>query len=252
MRQKSRGNEIVRDCLTLGIDIKTKEHNPHDMIEPDRQIVEGADVAILAWIERLLTTAALLDRCLQIISIVCQFRVVIGLDDMLPSLFRQINGVVLTVLNSPTSARASHAIAFQCHEMIVQRAWLFFTLISAWEKEKPFLRHPPRPHASASGCPAPHSHLRAAIIPTPRQQGVDQPEGSTTAPNWSWARLLKRVFGIDMERCPVCQQGRLRIIAAITKVSVMQKILRHLKLAVDPTPIAPAQRVAFAWDFASP
>jgi hypothetical protein len=26
----------------------------------------------------------------------------------------------------------------------------------------------------------------------------------------------KRVFAIDMERCPVCQQGRLRIIAAIT------------------------------------
>jgi hypothetical protein len=34
VRQKSRGNEIVRDRLTLGIDIKTKEHNPHDVIEP--------------------------------------------------------------------------------------------------------------------------------------------------------------------------------------------------------------------------
>jgi hypothetical protein len=74
------------------------------------------------------------------------------------------------------------------------------------------------------------------------------PESTSASPNWSWARLLKRVFAIDMARCPVCQQGRLRIIAAITDVNVIKKILRHLKLAVDPPPIASAQQVAFAWD----
>jgi hypothetical protein len=102
------------------------------------------------------------------------------------------------------------------------------------------------------GCLAPHSTLRAAIIPTPRQQGADEPEGATASPNWTWARLLKRVFAIDMARCPMCQQGTLRIIAAITDVCVIRKILRHLKLAVDPPRIAPAQQAAFAWDFASP
>jgi hypothetical protein len=55
-----------------------------------------------------------------------------------------------------------------------------------------------------------------------------------------------------MVRCPVCQQGRLRIIAAITAGNVIQKILRHVKLAVDPPPIAPGQQAAFAWDFSSP
>jgi hypothetical protein len=55
-----------------------------------------------------------------------------------------------------------------------------------------------------------------------------------------------------MERYPLCQQGTLRIIAAITEVSVIKKILRHLKLAVDPPPIAPARQAAFAWDFSSP
>jgi hypothetical protein len=95
---------------------------------------------------------------------------------------------------------------------------------------------------------APHSHLRATIIPTPRQQGVDVPEGHRPSPNWTWARLLKRVFSIDMEHCPVCQQGRLQIITAIIEVSAIQKILRHLKLAVDPPPLAPVQQVAFAWD----
>jgi hypothetical protein len=52
-----------------------------------------------------------------------------------------------------------------------------------------------------------------------------------------------------MERCPVCQQGRLRIIAAITERSVIQKILRHWKLAVDPPPIVPARQAAFVWEF---
>jgi hypothetical protein len=99
------------------------------------------------------------------------------------------------------------------------------------------------------GCLAPHSNLRAAIIPTPRQQGLEASEGRIPSPNWTWARLLKRVFAIDMERCPVCQQGRLRIIATIMERSVIQKILRHLKLAVVPPPIAPARQAAFAWEF---
>jgi hypothetical protein len=62
---------------------------------------------------------------------------------------------------------------------------------------------------------------------------------------------VKRVFAIDMERCPVCQQGALRIIAAITEVRVIQKVLRHLKLAVAPPPLTPAQQAAFAWAFSS-
>lgn len=98
-----------------------------------------------------------------------------------------------------------------------------------------------------AGCLAPHSKLRRAITPTPRQQGKDEPAGGTPSPSWGWTRLLKRVFAIDMERCPVCQHGTLRIIAAITQASVVKRILRHVKLAVDPPPIAPARQAAFAW-----
>src|SRR5216684_256609 len=36
-----------------------------------------------------------------------------------------------------------------------------------------------------AGCLAPHSQLRGAIIPTPRQQGVEVPEASSAAPHWS-------------------------------------------------------------------
>src|SRR5215475_1149233 len=91
------------------------------------------------------------------------------------------------------------------------------------------------------GCLAPHSHLRGAIIPTPRQQGMEDEEVTDTgSPLWSWARLLKRVFALDMARCPFCQQGTLRIIAAITHGEVIRTILQHLKRAADPPPIAPA------------
>ena len=52
-----------------------------------------------------------------------------------------------------------------------------------------------------------HSSLRGAIIPTPRQQGMEDEETDTASPRWSWARLLKRVFALDMARCPCCQRG---------------------------------------------
>jgi hypothetical protein len=100
------------------------------------------------------------------------------------------------------------------------------------------------------GCLAPHSHLRGAILPTPRQQGLAEPEACPTSPRWSWARLLQRVFGLKMVTCPWCQRGTLRIIAVITQGEVIRKLLRHLKRAADPPPIAPArarqERGAFA------
>jgi len=100
----------------------------------------------------------------------------------------------------------------------------------------------PRVHlVRYAGCLAPHSTLRAAIIPTRRQQGVDGEETTTGTPYWSWARLLGRVFGLDMSTCPCCRRGSLRIIAVITQEAVITRILRHLQLASVPPPIAPAR-----------
>jgi len=109
----------------------------------------------------------------------------------------------------------------------------------------------PRVHlVRYGGCLAPHSTLRAAIIPTPRQQGVDGEEAKTGTPYWHWARLLGRVFHLDMATCPFCRRGSLRIIAAITQESVITRILRHLQLASLPPPIAPARcrQELFAFD----
>jgi hypothetical protein len=100
----------------------------------------------------------------------------------------------------------------------------------------------PRVHlVRYGGCLAPHSHLRHAIMPTPRQQGIDEEEMPRGTPYWPWARLLKRVFALEMGTCPFCQRGVLRLIAVITQGEVIRKILRHLKLAADPPPSAPAR-----------
>jgi hypothetical protein len=121
----------------------------------------------------------------------------------------------------------------------------------------------PRVHlVRYAGCLAPHSKLREAIIPTPRQQGVDGDEAKTGTPYWSWARLLGRVFALDMATClpplcgrrepcdlPLCRRGVLRIIAAITHEAVSTRILWHLHLASVPPPIAPARarQETFDW-----
>src|SRR4029453_17670940 len=57
-----------------------------------------------------------------------------------------------------------------------------------------------------------------------------------------------------MARCPFCQQGTLRIIAAITQGEVIRKILQHLKLSADPPPIAAAhvRQGVFAWSSTCP
>src|SRR5206468_5756442 len=72
----------------------------------------------------------------------------------------------------------------------------------------------PRVHlVRYAGCLAPHSTLREAIIPTPRQQGVDGEEAKTGTPPWSWARLMGRGLALDMATCAWSRRGSLRIVA---------------------------------------
>jgi hypothetical protein len=51
-----------------------------------------------------------------------------------------------------------------------------------------------------------------------------------------WARLLKRVFDIDMQHCPNCGSGELKTIAVILDRPVIEKILTHLGLDPQPRP----------------
>ena len=59
-----------------------------------------------------------------------------------------------------------------------------------------------------------------------------------------WARLLKRVFDIDMQHCPNCAGGQLKIIAALLERPAIEKILTHLGLQAQPPPRAQAREPA--------
>ena len=88
-----------------------------------------------------------------------------------------------------------------------------------------------------------------ATVHTPRQQGVGGDEANTGTPRWNWARLLGRVFTLDMATCPFCRRSSLRIMATITHEAVITRILRHLNLASVPPPIVPtrSRQETFDW-----
>ena len=115
----------------------------------------------------------------------------------------------------------------------------------------------PRPRVHLTrfhGVLAPHYKHRALIVPKPKAAQKQEPpstsDGSAPVPieeagatlteavtadpkRISWARLLKRVFKIDVEICPHCK-SRVRILAAIEDPEVIRKILGHLGLATKP------------------
>lgn len=97
------------------------------------------------------------------------------------------------------------------------------------------------------GVLAPNAKLRPLVVPQgPEVQaqatevavaGECNVETTQARPHRiSWARLLKRVFDIDMQHCPNCGAGELKIIAAILERPVIEKILTHLGLDPQPPP----------------
>ena len=107
----------------------------------------------------------------------------------------------------------------------------------------------PRPRLNLirfHGVLAPNAKLRPEIIPSQPLTDTVSSDASDDAPyhspaaRMSWARLLKRVCDIDVERCPHCG-GTLKIIAAIEEPSVITKILAHLGLPTRAPPRSPAR-----------
>ena len=100
------------------------------------------------------------------------------------------------------------------------------------------------------GVLAPNSKLRTLMVP----QEPEPPAQAQAAPpaeceancahrrpaRLSWAKLLRRVFELDLEHCPNCG-GELKIIAAILEQPVIEKILTHLGLQARAPPRAPAR-----------
>ena len=98
------------------------------------------------------------------------------------------------------------------------------------------------------GVLAPNAKLRALVVPqvpeAPEQAAKSAKCDANCAHHrpvrLSWAKLLKRVFDLDLEHCPNCGGG-LKIIAAILEAPVIEKILTHLGLQARAPPRAPAR-----------
>jgi len=104
----------------------------------------------------------------------------------------------------------------------------------------------PRPRVHLTryhGVLGPHYKYRKNIIPKKNPEltlaaaepvtGADtdaEHEQPPPVKRISWARLLKRVFGIDISICAICA-GKIKIIAAIEDPKVIKQILEHLGLA---------------------
>ncbi|MGB5254324.1 MAG: transposase, partial [Sedimenticolaceae bacterium] len=103
----------------------------------------------------------------------------------------------------------------------------------------------PKPRVNLTrfhGVFAPNGRHRARVTPAKRGSGRERlSQGDSHEPTpaergaaMTWAQRLKRVFGIDVETCPVCG-GAARIIACIEDPFVIEKILTHLdSKAVEP------------------
>jgi hypothetical protein len=110
------------------------------------------------------------------------------------------------------------------------------------------------------GILAPSARWRSRIVPVGSQDGValrtcpdcsgregekagqgkrHENAGRGHPRNYSWAELMKRVFGFDVLKCDRCG-GRMRILCAINPPEAIKKILDCLGLPSRPPPIYPA------------
>ena len=98
------------------------------------------------------------------------------------------------------------------------------------------------------GVLAPNAKLRAMVVPQEPEPPAPAAQPAECEAHCahhrpvrlSWARLLKRVFAVDLEHCPNCG-GELKIIAAILEQPVIEKILTHLGLQARAPPRAAAR-----------
>ena len=108
---------------------------------------------------------------------------------------------------------------------------------------------PPRAHqVRFHGFLAPHSKVRSKLATSRKdlkeRKKIKQDEITETLNKDGkirWARLLKRVFAIDVEICSLCGE-KTKILSAIHDEANTQKILNHVGLDPIPPPIKPARQ----------
>lgn len=100
----------------------------------------------------------------------------------------------------------------------------------------------PKPRVNLTrfhGVFAPNFKHRAKVVPmlkeAPKAEEKDKAKNKAYAMTWS--QRLKRVFKIDIEKCPSCETGKLKVISSIEEPSVIKQILEHI--GVDASILSP-------------
>ena len=66
--------------------------------------------------------------------------------------------------------------------------------------------------------------------------------------NYTWSKMLARVFKIDVLRCEDCG-GHLRPVCAVTEPDSIRRYLRHMNIDYDPPPRRPPRFTQGVFDF---
>ena len=80
---------------------------------------------------------------------------------------------------------------------------------------------------------------RAQIKEKEKQENKDPNENASIKKNPP-AKILARVFEIDISKC-VCCNGKMKIIALVKNPTVIKKMISELGLSPIPRPLAPAR-----------
>jgi len=118
----------------------------------------------------------------------------------------------------------------------------------------------PRPRINLvlyHGALAPHARWRARVViygavaaarllpPSLPDSREEDGDAEPTHRHWSWAKLMRRAFEIDVLSCPQCG-GRLRLIATVEDPREIREVLAGLARAADPVARAPPFCQSFA------
>ena len=106
----------------------------------------------------------------------------------------------------------------------------------------------PKPRAHITryhGLFAPHSKNRKKVVLSEIKKvleagSVAKDEKPDAQKRMSWAKLLNRVFKIDVTECQFCR-GEVKVLAAVLERKAIEKILNHLGLPTEPPTIHPAR-----------
>ena len=99
------------------------------------------------------------------------------------------------------------------------------------------------------GVLAPNSKDRSKVVLKMKDSVTVTKDDKKKSSRISWAKLLKRVFMIDVLKCPYCENKSRKIVAAIQNPESVKRYLRHIGIDSDPPYVHPARNLQLSLGF---